>query len=168
MKERQHDNPATPAEVIDRVWELAEKIDICMFTTWNGEEQRSRPMSARARREENAIYFLTDISGEKIAEIDAFPTVSLAWADNGSYRYAVVSGLAAISNDRAKIAELWEDMDKIWWEDANDPTIRLLTVTPERGEIWDSPNAVISGAKMLVAMVTGGAPKLGDNAAVRM
>ena len=168
MKERQHDNPATPEEVTDRVWELAEKIDICMFTTWNGHGQRSRPMSARPRRDEGAIYFLADVAGEKNAEVEAYPTVSLAWADTGKYRFAVVSGQARISNDRAKIAELWSDMDKAWWEDENDPSIRLVTVTPERGEIWDSPNAIVTGAKMLAAMVTGGAPELGDNAAVRM
>ncbi|HZV19423.1 MAG TPA: pyridoxamine 5'-phosphate oxidase family protein [Sphingobium sp.] len=168
MKERQHDNPSTPKDIVDRVWELAEKIDICMLTTWNGREQRSRPMSARPRRDEGVIYFLTDLEGEKNAEIASFPTVSLAWADNGSHRYAVVSGNAVISNDRAKITDLWGHMDKIWWEDADDPTIRLLIVTPDRGEIWDSPHALVAGAKMLKAMITGGAPELGDNAAVRM
>lgn len=168
MKERQDDNPATPEEVTDRVWELADKIDICMLTTWNGEQQRSRPMSARPKRAENAFYFLTDVSGDKNAELEKFPTVSLAWADKGSYRFAVVSGQGAISNDRAKIAELWSDMDKVWWEDKDDPSIRLLTVTPERGEIWDTPGALVSGAKMLMAAVTGDAPELGDNAAVKM
>jgi general stress protein 26 len=168
MKERQHDNPASPDEVIDRVWELADKIDICMLTTWTGQEQRSRPMSARPRRGENAIYFLTDVSGEKNEDLSSFPTVSLAWADNGNYRYAVVSGQATVTNDRAKIAELWSAMDKIWWDDKDDPTIRLLTVTPERGEIWDSPNALVTGAKMLMALATGAAPELGDNAAARM
>src|SRR5690554_3824508 len=107
MKEGQHDNSAAPEEVIDREWELAGKIDICMLTTWTGEEQRSRPMSARPRRAENAIYFLTDVSGEKNADIEAFPTVSLAWADNSNYRYALISGEAKISNDRSKISELW-------------------------------------------------------------
>lgn len=168
MKEQQHDNPATPEEVIDRLWELAEKIDICMLTTWTGDEQHSRPMSARPRRQENAIYFLTDVSGEKNAEIEAFPIISLAWADNGNYRYAVVSGRAKLTDDRAKIAELWSKMDEAWWEGKDDPTIRLLTVTPERGEIWDSPNALVTGAKMLMAVVTGGTPKLGDNAEAKM
>ena len=168
MKERQHDNPASSEEVTDRVWELADKIDICMLTTWNGKEQRSRPMSARPRRDENAIYFLADVTGEKNDDLSAYPTVSLAFADNGSHRYAVISGQAKVTDDRAKIAELWSGMDKVWWEDKDDPTIRLLTVTPERGEIWDSPNALVSGAKMLMAAVTGAAPELGDNAAVRL
>lgn len=168
MKEQQHDNPASPAEVADRIWELAEKIDICMLTTWTGEEQHSRPMSARPRRDENAFYFLADVSGEKNAEIERFPAVSLAWADNSNYRYVLVSGKAELSDDRTKIAELWSETDKIWWEDMDDPTIRVLKVTPERGEIWDSPNKVISGAKMLMSFVTGSAPDLGDNAEVRL
>lgn len=168
MKERQHDNPATPDEIEDRVWALAEKIDICMLTTWTGREQRSRPMSARPRRDEGAIYFLTDVEGTKSPEIEAYPVISLTWADNSSHRYVVISGRAELSNDRAKIAQLWGMMDKVWWEDKDDPTIRLLTVTPERGEIWDSPNALVSGAKMLKAIVTGGAPNLGDNAVIKM
>ena len=98
-----------------------------MLTTWTGEEQRSRLMSARPRRAENAIYFLTDVSGEKNADIEAFPTVSLAWADNGDYPYALISG-------EAKISELWPKMDQAWWEDENDPTIRLLTVVPGQPE----------------------------------
>ena len=33
-KEHPDDNKKTPAEVTDRIWELAKKIDICMFTTF--------------------------------------------------------------------------------------------------------------------------------------
>jgi general stress protein 26 len=168
MKEQQHDNPATPEEVTDRIWELAEQIDICMLTTWTGSEQHSRPMSARVRRDENAFYFLTDVSGEKNHEIEEYPTVSLTWADNSNYRFVQVSGQAQLSDERAKIAELWSKMDEVWWESKDDPTIRLLKVTPERGEIWDSPHKVISGVKMLVSLVTGAAPNLGDNAEVRL
>ena len=39
----------------DRVWELMEKISICMLTTHDGEQIRSRPMAAFVRRDENAI-----------------------------------------------------------------------------------------------------------------
>ncbi|KKC41463.1 general stress protein [Devosia epidermidihirudinis] len=168
MKERSDDNPAPRAEVVDRIWELAKKIDICMFTTWDGHQQRSRPLSARVRRDEGVIYFLVDVSGAKNGQLEEFPTVSLAWVDSGGHKYAVIAGEAALSNDRAKIAELWSDWDKVWWEDANDPTIRLITVTPEDGELWDSPNAVVAGAKMLVAAVTGAAPEMGDNAKVKL
>lgn len=166
MKEPQDDNPAPPEEVRDRIWELAEKIDICMFTTWDGDEQQSRPLSARVRRNEHSVYFLVDVSGEKNAQIDRFPKVSCAWADNSHYKYVLISGTAVLTNDRAKIAELWTNADKAWWEDQNDPMIRLLTVTPERGELWDSPGKAVALVKMAKAMLTGGAPEMGDNAKV--
>lgn len=164
----ENNNVLPPGEAIDRIWELAEKIDICMFTTWDGKQQRSRPMSARVHREENAIYFLTDLEGHKLTEIEQYPHVSLAWADNGGHKYAVIAGEAEVLNDRAKIAELWESFDKAWWDDANDPQIRLLRVTPDDGEVWDSPNMLVATAKMLVAAATGAKPEMGDTAKVRM
>ena len=155
-------------EAIDRIWDLAKKIDICMLTTWTGSQQRSRPMSARVRREEHAIYFLTDLEGHKLTEIGSFPHVSLAWADNGGHKYVVIAGEAEVSNDRQKIHELWEAFDKAWWDSAHDPRIRLLKVTPEDGEVWDSPNMVVSTAKMLVAAATGGKPEMGDVGKARL
>jgi general stress protein 26 len=163
MAKEHHDNDKTPAEVQDRIWELAKKIDFCMFTTWDGERQRSRPLSARVERDEHAIYFLVDADGEKNWQVDKFPWVSCAWADNSNFKYVVISGNAKISNDRAKIKDLWSDFDKAWWEDENDPAIRLLTVTPDDAELWDSPGKAVSFAKMAIAAVTGGAPDMGDN-----
>lgn len=155
-------------EAVDRIWSLAEKIDICMLTTWTGSQQRSRPMSARIRREENAIYFLTDLESHKLTEIEHYPQVSLAWADNGGHKYAVITGEAEVLNDRSLIGELWESFDKIWWDDAGDPRIRLLRITPETGEVWDRPNMVVTTAKMLVAAATGNKLEIGDTARVHL
>lgn len=165
-KEHPDDNKKTPEEARDRIWELAEKIDICMFTTWDGERQRSRPLSARVKREEHAVHFLVDVEGHKNAEIEKFPWVSLAWADNSNWKYVVIEGKARLTNDRAKIKDLWGDMDRAWWDDENDPSIRLITVTPEDAELWDSPNKLVATAKMAFAAVTGAAPEMGDNAKV--
>jgi general stress protein 26 len=163
-----HDNDKTPEEARERIWELAKKIDICMFTTWDGERQRSRPLSARVFREEHALYFLVDEDGAKNGQVEKFPFVSCAFADNDGHKYVVISGAARISNDRAKIKELWNDFDKAWWDDENDPSIRLLTVTPEDAELWDSPNKLLATAKMAFSAVTGKAPDMGDNEKVSL
>jgi len=167
-KEHPDDNEKTPEEARERIWELAEKIDICMFTTWDGKRQRSRPLSARVKREDHAVHFLVDVEGHKNGEIEQFPWVSLAWADNSNWKYVVIEGNAKLSNDRAKIKDLWGDMDRAWWDDENDPSIRLITVTPEDAELWDSPNKLVATAKMAFAAVTGAAPKMGDNAKVSL
>lgn len=167
-KEHPNDSEKSPEEARARIWELAEKIDICMFTTWDGERQRSRPLSARVAPDEHAVHFLVDVTGHKNEEIEKFPWVSLAWADNSGWKYVVIEGKATLSNDRAKIKDLWNDMDRAWWDDENDPSIRLITVTPEDAELWDSPNKLVGTAKMAFAAITGAAPKMGDNANVKL
>ncbi len=164
MSKDDNSTDKSPAEIQDRIWELAEKIDFCMFTTWDGERQRSRPLSARVRRDDHAIYFLVDVSGQKNGQVERFPFVSLAWSDPKSFKFVVVSGKAEVSNDRAKIHELWTDFDKAWWESERDPAIRLITVTPEDGELWDSPNRLVATALMLTAVVTGKGADIGENA----
>ncbi|WEJ34444.1 pyridoxamine 5'-phosphate oxidase family protein [Devosia sp. SD17-2] len=155
-------------EAIDRIWELADDIDFCMFTTWNGEQQASRPMSARVERDENAIYFLTSADTGKVDELAKFPNVSLGFADNANHSYVVIAGKAVVTNDRAKIKDLWNAFDKAFWDDENDPQIRLITVTPEDAELWDGPNGLIAGAKMLFAVATGAKPDMGDNSKVSL
>ena len=158
----------SPAEVEDRVWELMRKIDFCMFVTWDGTRQRARPLSARVDRDEHAIYFLVDKDGGKNEQIEDYPNVSLAFSDIGGMKFVTVSGTAAVTNDRAKIHELWTDFDKAWWDSKEDPAIRLLTVTPEDAELWDSPGKLVATAKMLAAAVTGAKPEFGEHGKARM
>ncbi len=164
----QQQTDKTPQEVLDRIWELAEKIDFCMFSTWDGERQQSRPLSARVRRDEHAIYFLVSATGDKNEEIARFPKVMLNFADTGKMKYVAVSGTASVYDDRAKIADLWSSFDKAWWDDETDPDIRVLKVVPDEGELWHSPNKAVAFATMAFAAVTGAKPEFGDNAEVKM
>jgi general stress protein 26 len=165
-KQDEQKTDLSPAEVEDRIWELAKEIDICMFVTWDGEYNRARPLSARARREENAIYFLVNDDSPKNEQLASYPKVTMAWADTSRYKFVTVSGQAVVSNDREKIAQLWERTDEAWWDNAQDPDIRLITVTPDEGELWDSPGRIVATAKMALAAVTGTKPDFGDNAKV--
>ncbi|RYE09509.1 MAG: general stress protein [Hyphomicrobiales bacterium] len=166
--EKQQETDMSPAEIADRVWELAKRIDFCMFDTWDGSKQQSRPLSSRVFRDEHAIYFLTSATSHKLEQIEQYPRVNLAYADTGSMKFVSISGDATASNDRAKIKELWSPFDKAWWDDENDPDIRLITVRPDSAELWDSPNKAIAFSAMLVSAVTGAKPKFGDNATVQL
>jgi general stress protein 26 len=146
---------------VERVWELAKKIGFAMLVTRDGERLRSRPMAAFVRPDDNTIYFLTDARRHKDEEIERDAHVNLAFADG--QKFLSISGLAKVSNDRAKIHELFSTPAKAWWDSADDPNIRVLKVTPDEAEFWDSPGSVISYVKMAVAAVTGTRPDLGDN-----
>ncbi len=137
----------TPEEARDRVWELAEDINICMFVTWDGERQRARPLAANVDRDEHAI---------------------LAFADTGGNKYVSVTGEATVSNDRARIAGLWTPDNETFWDSKDDPDIRLITVRPEDAEVWDSPGMIATTVKMLTAAVAGAKVKLGNNRKVTM
>jgi general stress protein 26 len=152
----------------ERVWELMKKVGICMLATRDGALIRARPMGAYVRREENAVYFLTDARRHKDDEIARDPHVCLAFADSRGQTYVSLTGRATISADRDKIRELFTTPAKAWWDSADDPNIRVLTVTPNDAEYWDSPGTVVSYIKMAAAAVTNTRPALGDNKKVAL
>jgi general stress protein 26 len=156
------------ARDVDRVWELMKKIGFAMLVTRDGDKLRARPMSAYLQREENTIYFLTDARRHKDEEIARNPSVNLSFADASNQKYVSLTGNAVVSNDRAKIRELFSTPAKAWWDSAEDPNIRVLKITPDDAEFWDSPGTVISYVKMAAAAVSGTRPDLGDNRKVSM
>ncbi|HEY4191280.1 MAG TPA: pyridoxamine 5'-phosphate oxidase family protein [Mesorhizobium sp.] len=149
-----------------RAWDLIEKIGFCMLATNDGRDIRSRPMTAHAEREENAVYFLLDLKDHK--NLDAFASSCLAFADSGDMNYVSVTGSGEVSNDRAKIGELWSSPYKAFWDGPDDPNIRVLKITPKDAQYWDGPGKIASYAKMLAAAVSDAKPDLGDHGKVRM
>jgi len=151
-----------------RVWDLMKKIGFAMLVTHDGDKLRARPMSAYLARDENMIYFLTDARRHKDEEIAKNPGINLSFADAGSQTYVSLTGTATVSNDRGKIRDLFSTTAKAWWDSAEDPNIRVLKVTPEDAEFWDSPGTVISYVKMAAAAISGSRPDIGDNRKVSL
>ena len=152
----------------DRAWDLMKKIGFAMLVTRDGDKLRARPMSAYLERENNAIFFLTDARRHKDEEIARNPNINLSFANASDQKYVSLTGTAVVSNDRAKIKQLFSTPAKAWWDSAEDPNIRVLKITPDDAEFWDSPGPVISYVKMAAAAVTGTRPDLGDNRKVTM
>jgi general stress protein 26 len=100
----QHDETAPDRA---KVWAMMEKLGICMLSTRDGEEIRARPMAAHPVEDEDAVYFLTDAESHKDTEIAQNPHVGMAFADPAGHTYLSVTGRAVVSNDRAKIRELF-------------------------------------------------------------
>jgi general stress protein 26 len=99
-----NDNTARDA---DRAWDLMKRIGFAMLVTRDGDKLRARPMSAYLERGENAIYFLTDARRHKDEEIARNPGVNLSFANASDQKYVSVTGTAVVSNDRARIKQLF-------------------------------------------------------------
>jgi general stress protein 26 len=151
----------------DRARELM-KTGVAMLLTQEGGKLRARPMSTCLERDSNAIFFLTDARHYKDDEIARNPAVNLSFADAGGQNYVSVTGTASISNDRAKIEQMFSTPAKAWWDSADDPNIRVLKIMPDDAEFWDSPGKVISYVKMAAAVVSNTRPEIGDNRKVSM
>lgn len=154
------------AENVDRVWALIGDIGFCMLCSRDGEDIRSRPMAAHPVRDENAVYFLTDSDAHKDVEIEECPNVGLAFADARDQKFVSLTGRAEVSNDRAKIRELWSTPAKAWWDSPDDPAIRVLKVQLKDAQYWASPGTAASYVKMLAAAMSDSRPAMGDRAKV--
>lgn len=149
----------------NRVWDLIESIKFAMLVTHDGQgdELRARPMHAHGEREEDAIYFLTDRRHHKDDEIQINDNVCVAFADTGGQRYLSVTGTATVLDDRRRVHDLWDASNRAFWDDENDPNIRVLRVRPSIAEFWDSPGKIVTSVKMAAAALTGAKPDLGEN-----
>jgi general stress protein 26 len=152
-----HD-PATPDEPLDftKLEGLLKDVRFTMFTTRAEGRLRSRPMTTIKTDDVGHLWFLTDRDADVAKDVREEPSVGLAYADNGASTYVSVSGQAALSEDRARIEELWNPAMRAWWEGPDDPKIVAIDVRVLGAEFWDGPNSRIARlVSIAVSAATG-------------
>jgi len=160
---REEQTRKTTDELIERAWKIAHAANVATLITVDGGKAIARPMSPRMDADTHVVCFLTSVESRKVQQADAGHTGATVFFAHGN-GYVSFTGTLSISNDRAKIRDLWSAFDKAWWTSADDPSIRLATFVASEAELWDGPNKLAAAALMLTAAVTGSKPKLGDHA----
>jgi general stress protein 26 len=150
---------------IDRVWDIVEKVGVCMLTTQFSGGLRARPIEARPDREAGLIFFVTDLHSAKEDEIAAAPDVGLVFIDSKDNAYLSISGRARVLRDVGMIGAAWRKTDEVWWPGGpNDPNVCLLRIEPATAELWDGPaSRVVTAFEFAKARLTGAEPNLGEN-----
>jgi len=149
---------------IDRVWDIIDKVGVCMMTTRSDGGLRARPLEARADREAGLIWFVTDVRGTKDDEIASHAEVGLVFISQKDKAYLSLTGSAQILRDHAKAGEIWKKSDDVWWSGPDDPNVRVIRFEPIRAELWDGPaSAAVAAFEMAKARATGTKPNLGEN-----
>jgi general stress protein 26 len=148
-----------------RVWDLVDKVGVCMLTTRFAGGLRARPVEARADRAAGLIFFVTDRRGAKDDEIETHPDVALVFIDPKDKAYLSITGRASVLDDHAKAAEIWKKTDDVWWPDGPaDHNVRVLRIEPTTAELWDGPSSTaVAAFEFARARITGQKPKLGEN-----
>jgi general stress protein 26 len=149
----------------DRVWDIVEKVGVCMLTTRFVDGLRARPVEARPDREAGLIFFVTDIHSAKEHEVEATPDVGLVFIDSNDKAYLSITGRACVMRDADKTKAAWRKTDEVWWPGGpNSPDVCLLQIEPFTAELWDGPaSAVVTAFEFAKARLTGEKPKLGEN-----
>ena len=148
----------------DRVWDIIEKVGVCMLTTRFANGLRARPVEARPDRAAGLIFVVTDVRSAKEHEIEAEHDVGLVFIDAKAKAYLSITARAEVRQDHAKAAEIWKRTDNMWWSGPDDPNVRVLRVQPLTAELWDGPaSAAVAAFEFAKARITGAKPNLGEN-----
>ena len=149
---------------IDRVWDIIEKVGVCMLTTQFAGGLRARPLEARPDRDAGVVWFVTDLRSGKEHEIEAEHDVGLVFIDAKNKAYLSLTARAEARRDGVKSAEIWKKTDDVWWDGPDDPNVCLLRVEPLTAELWDGPaSAAVEAFEFAKARLTGEKPNLGEN-----
>ena len=149
---------------LDRVWDIIERVGVCMFTTRSAAGLRARPLEARPDRDSSTIWFVTDLRSAKEHEVARDGAVGLVFIDADAKAYLSITAEAAIRRDHVKAAEIWKRTDNVWWRGPNDPDVCVLRVKPITAELWDGPaSKAVAIFEFAKARLTGAKPKLGEN-----
>ena len=147
-----------------RVWDIIEKVHICMLTTRFTGGLRARPVDLRPDRTAGVVFLLTDARAGKDGEIEAAHDVGLVLIDSADKAYLSITARAEVLHDPAKAAAIWTRADAMWWQGPDDPNLRVVRVVPSRAELWDGPaSKAVAMYEFAKARLTGGKPNLGEN-----
>ncbi|AXC15238.1 general stress protein [Acidisarcina polymorpha] len=163
-------NASNRSEALSKINGLIKNIRIAMLTTAAPDGSlHSRPMATQNSEFTGELWFLTRDDSGKVFDIHHDAHVSLTYSD-GKHTYVALTGLGSVSRDQAKINELWNAMYMAWFpQGKEDPEIRVLRVRIDSAEYWDAPsNAVVRNFQILLAAVTAGQSKVGENESVSL
>lgn len=107
---------------IAKLYEIICDIEIGMMTTRRPDGLLvSRPMATQKRVPGADLWFMTTTDTQKVDELEQEPHVNVGYFVKSKGEWVSVSGTAKVTQDRAKIHELFAEDWKIWLPKEGDP-----------------------------------------------
>jgi general stress protein 26 len=128
---------------LNKLYEHIDDIEIAMLTTRRRDGHlESRAMATQKRAAGADLWFVTLEDTGKIRDLEHDPHVNLAYYKDRTREWVSVSGIAKLTKDRAKIAELYAPDWKAWFPETGDP----------RDGTPDDPRMVLIGVDIHAAV----------------
>ncbi|WP_425637348.1 pyridoxamine 5'-phosphate oxidase family protein [Algoriphagus yeomjeoni] len=158
-QEEQNREDLMGSEAVEKIRELIDKSGSCFFVTSTSlnNSHKSRPMSVQKTDDAGNIWFLSAKDSMKNMEIAADTDVTLYFQGSSYSDFLELNGHAVITDDRAKIEELWDPTVKAWFtEGKDDPRISVIQFMPDSGYYWDNKHGnTVAGIKVLISAISG-------------
>jgi len=155
------DDRATVADILE-----ATDIAVLTYQSLAG-ALVSTPMGMQDFEDPGTIWFITERSSDKVKALEADPRVNVSCSSNKGW--VSLSGTAHVSDDRAKLKELWDASAGAFMSGGpEDPDNVLLRIDGDTAEYWENPGKLAIAVQMAKGLVTDGEPDLGDNDTVAL
>ena len=144
-------------------WSRLDDINSGMLGTTD--EARLVPMSHYTERKSGVLWFITAKGTDlalSVAE-GAKPAIHVV-GDAGHGLYARIHGTLSLSDNAAKLDELWNAVASSWFEDGRqDPDVQLLRFDLSEVEVWATGGSLSFFYQIAKSKITGDKPDMGDH-----
>ncbi len=128
-------------------------------------DARLVPMSHYADAEAGRLWFITAKGTDLVnALADGGKDAMHVVGDEGKGLFACIHGVLALSDDRAKLDELWNAVASSWFEDGQqDEDVQLLRFDLAEVEVWVTSGSLSFIYQIAKSKVTGDKPDMGEH-----
>lgn len=146
----------------DTFWKRLDGINAGMLGC--APDWRLVPMSHYADRDQSVLWFITADGTDLVKAVEGGPQQAVhVVSEGGDKLYARIEGTLELSNDKAKLDEIWNAVASSWFEDGKqDEDVRLLKLKLSTAEVWATTGGLGFLYEVARSKVTGAKPDMGE------
>ena len=146
----------------DTFWKRLDGINAGMLGC--APDWRWVPMSHYADRDQSVLWFITADGTDLVKAVEGGPQQAVhVVSEGGDKLYARMEGTLELSNDKAKLDDIWNAVASSWFEDGKqDEDVRLLKLKLSTAEVWATTGGLGFLYEVAKSKVTGAKPDMGD------
>ncbi|MDN5569278.1 MAG: pyridoxamine 5'-phosphate oxidase family protein [Paracoccus sp. (in: a-proteobacteria)] len=147
----------------DQFWSRLDDVNSGMLGIT--EDPRLVPMSHYADRDQSALWFITAKGTDLAKSLTSGPKDAIhVVTDSGEGLYSRIHGRLSLSDDRAKLDEIWNAIASSWFEGGkDDPDVQLLHMDLSEAEVWATGGSVSFLFQIAKSKLTGDKPDMGEH-----
>ena len=129
------------------------------------QDSRLVPMSHYTDRKVGVLWFITARDTDLARSVASGPQDAMhVVSDGGQGLYARIHGTLSLSDNRAKLDELWNAVASSWFEDGKQgPDVQLLRLDLTEAEVWATGGSMAFLYQIAKSKITGDKPDMGDH-----